>query len=154
VTFNQIPSLEGPYSAGASHHLSPLRFMKIMPLRTSRSSTRARCPTKPEHRRQRESCPRPSPHPPASRNSRPVLATARCSSPICQIVIWIQCGTVQVTCADGQDRSRGCITPAVVSPVVSVPVPCASVCFSQSKTGKIEWAYPKICKMGNASSSQ
>jgi hypothetical protein len=32
----------GPYSAGASHHLKPLRLTKIMPLRTRLSSTRAR----------------------------------------------------------------------------------------------------------------
>jgi len=32
----------GPYSTGASHHRNPLRLMKIMPLRTRRSSTRAR----------------------------------------------------------------------------------------------------------------
>jgi hypothetical protein len=32
----------GPYSTGASHQRHPLRLMKIMPLSTRRSSTRAR----------------------------------------------------------------------------------------------------------------
>lgn len=32
--------LGGPYSAGASHHLNPLRLKKTTPLNTRRSSTR------------------------------------------------------------------------------------------------------------------